>query len=1482
MANIIPKLNLNKTPHLVDNNSLIFAKNIRLDSDGNIHKDYGISSLLTNYIRKNDVLYKHLYSEIAYRLLDDIDKYVNDLLNQGQPIPDIYNPWTEDDTKDSYYTILRYIVDEQFLETRRQAYFIEKDFNIVGVIPDNNAFYLFCVGFITYADITNNNNNNNNESISASGSYHISFIVKYDEEDANHKFSICNCNWKYSGGVIEGCVVNNLTGDTILNIGETKDDNTLIPFKCINLNKSSYTDDESIYTQISNIPITNLNFNGTFDYVIPNGTYQFFIRYKIRENFYTDWFPASREVFAANKESEVTNFGTITKVDTNKDSNYSFIFNVDHLFLQYITLYESFQIGFILTHDNATYGRAWKHFNFNTSVIKFDYNANDATEIEVVEFIKPTYGIYNVKNITSFKNKLYISNYIESNFNENLQNIANNINIDIRTKQSGSGYGDYDVETTNVGGKTYISAIKIPVSQSQTVTKHFNGSGGIIEELMNISVDDTTMYNIIFDSIIRNKDFANLETSEYDFIARLHKDSLTEIQDEIKNNIESQSNFDPTVQNCGPKFSDTIHRITVNDVFCSNMEAAINKIYDTIYYLNYNGEFINKNNIPQNTIVIKIYRNYTWKYFTEEPIDENNTRPRIRALANRIDEGTGYRRVYHDSTVQYSQTIKITFKANPSLINEQNISPFKHYTTLIPYQKYKFYIHFVKQTGETTNGYFCNGVNAGEIEVPYQPTADRLIYPVFDNIVIPDGYVACFFSIFHSAVYSASVFLNRYTKDNNTYIEGRCFDVNARLLPFTSLINCRQDVITNNDNIQNNVKGRYHYSSDSSEGRYFGADGIISFDADNQSSTEYNTFIDNFNANNPNLLYALTDYQSQKDIDVELVKCTPFIKKRGEYDNYIDLNLLGYLCTLPPLNTDRVTQYFSDGSNVYEKDIAGSGSHRIQLKELGKYLDSDPRIIDFPIVASENVNVYSNFNIQYFSTIEDTIPKVSTYYNRRSTDPDDENSNVAIYWKLLKSLTLADFYTLHSMYKDYIRKTYSVYDEKAIIKFDNTIRSSILIDDESEISIFRFNPDDSYNIPTNRGIIVNLLSIGDAILVHTKDSMFKFSGTNTLSGSTGEITTQETEVFDTGVSEIFGSDFGFAGLQNKKDAITTQNGYIFFDRDAKIIYMYSGQNQIIKLSDSIEKLFNYDTIVNIAFANDFYNNRFFVCIMFTNSKSITLSFNFLNNSKSFISLHDFKFDIAFNTKTNCYFIDGYRKNICYIDKTIFGIYNILYTLDGYIYPNKYTQNTEQVYYDRDTTKLVDNPYYVYSAIVDVIFNAGYETVKTLNNIEWCGSIIDKIFKEIDNTDITTLMIAEPTQENHPCTYLRIYSDTCLTDLIDCRQRSNDNRLDRATQQPNKNLIHNQLDSYKYPRYNQGKWTLNYFRNILNANDLDKSNENYDNGRNHDNTSLVDNRFKYISDQHSLIEGKYFVIRFIFDDNADFRLESLTINGTNKL
>lgn len=1468
MANIIPKLNLNKTPNLVEDNSLIFAKNIRLDVDGTIHRDYGVFPLSitkdkksTNYIN---------YKNILNRIISD----VKDELDANPEHAEILDWWAV------MYIKLMYISGQELDNGYKNG-----KHQIVGIIPDSNNFYIFIHGTYQTSD--------DEKDIESAD-----FIIKYDEKE--DRFYPCNCNWNWSGGNINGCVINNLIGETLLNIGETGT-TTLVPFKSINLNQSTFNDDESIYTQVPKIPITNLSYAGNFSCVIPNGVYQFFVRYKIRKDFYTDWFPASGELFVGNKNNVITSFGSLKYTNTHRDSDNSFILSVEHLIDDNKANYESFQIGFILSHDDALYARAWKHFNFNVNNINFDYQAADAIEIEPTDLLKSTYGLYNVGNITSFKNKLYISNYTESEFNDtSLQAYADEIEIDIEKKEGGNTYDGNPVIEATIGNKTVVAGLSI-----DGVDKRFSGNDGIFHEICTTktNANQDTIEEAI-DKCFANSTSINVTSPDLHWIRVIARiDSLTSAQASVRNTYKDSNSSSYRRTYSISFLSNDITGITINGKTASKSNI-LSSIYNVNRYLNENAKFIDASGSINDTIKIRLqrkakvtetYTSYNGGGFqqvtddlieTNPGLDDGLTRPGIGS-STIIGGGSGSSTTTRTFDAIYYQDIDITFVAWQSKYESDNATTLINNTTLIPYQKYKFYMHFVKSTGETTNGFYCS--KAGEIEAPYMPKCSSVIYPVFKNIRIPSGYVACFFSISHTQVNTATIF-NIDDDPNNNVKEGTCFDINMMLVPGSKGIHIKQGTITTSggdiinpdipilpidpdlgieltalnttERVVETYSGQYYMSSDSSLPRYFGADGIVTFDK---------TDIDN-----NKLAYAITDYSISEAEDIELVKCTLYISNRNThgtlfsrtFDDYTKMNLLGFICSVTPLLREVCTKYYSDGSSVYFKrnDADNVGDYNptgtLYLDELNKYNDgdSDKKLANFSLKTSDDVFIYSNYNLNYVTLSEEPKMAIKTYYNRPANSDgqateSQQNDSSTILLRLLSSQLMSDVYTLPSMYKSYLRKTYSLYNDCETTIFNNTVRSSILYGDENRVNLLAFDANDYYNIPTNRGIIINLVAIGDAILVHTQDSMFKFSGSNTLQSSDGEIQPAETQPFNTGVSEVFGSDFGFAGLQVKSDSIITENGYIFFDRDSCIIYMYSGQGQIVKISDSIEKLFRHRNIRNIYFANDFYNNRFFVSIMFYENYvekdeikeriyPVTLSFNVHDQIKSFVSLHDFYYHNAFNTKTKCYFLTSDIQDICTISKEYKACYTKLEIVTDKIYPCKKEQITiKAVPYN--STALTSYNIASYDSIVDVISNSNFETIKTLNTVNWCSNIIDTEYKDINTTDDATLRMAEDINSTTACKYLRIYTDTCMTPLNDFRKVSNNYSISNPS-------------SYKYPRYNQGFWTFNYFRNILNSNG---------------------HKTTYVSDENSLIEGKYFVVRFVFD--SEFKLETLTLNYNNK-
>ena len=65
---------------------------------------------------------------------------------------------------------------------------------------------------------------------------------------------------------------------------------------------------------------------------------------------------------------------------------------------------------------------------------------------------------------------------------------------------------------------------------------------------------------------------------------------------------------------------------------------------------------------------------------------------------------------------------------------------------------------------------------------------------------------------------------------------------------------------------------------------------------------------------------------------------------------------------------------------------------------------------------------------------------------------------------------------------------------------------------------------------------------------------------------------------------------------------------------------------------------------------------------------------------------------------------------------------------------------------------------------------------------------------------------------------------------------------------------NKFNDYKYPYFEKGIYNINYFRDVINKKGIDN-----------------------VSDNKSLIYGKYFIIRFAFPIDYNFKLEDVIIN-----
>lgn len=1381
MAKIISKLNLNKSPQSVENNSLIYAKNIRLLKDGSIGPEGNITSV--------------------YSMIDD---------------------------------------------------------TIVGHIVGNNKIYL----------------------LPSTGGK----IYEYNEQ--NNEVNIIDTNWTYHNGVIDGCVTTNNTGEIILTICESDADD-LIPIKHINLSHAK-PGDESLYTQNPVVPFINLNLEGTYTKTIPNGVYQFFVRFKVRDNFYTNWLPCSKECFAGNHNESKTIQGKLRYTNIHTDASSSFVFNVDIVNEKYSEFYKSFQIGFIISHDDSTVARLWKEFPCDTKKIYFDYDS--VSEYNIDDLLKVNYEIFDVKNIDFFRNKLYISNYKETNFNQEFDVKDINVSLEIASasnkeykfdnlpliKDDSNTYYEYygdnkfidlingetsksnfeeiitknesEVTTTDGGGcRMYCGfddsinpdvywIYKIDATKSKNLFKAFGID--LETDYFDLSLTEGP-FSKVLDLICTHTEYykkgeTNGSKAKSSFIVPTAKTLITNPFNKYVHplqNIDNVSWFDGRSDSYEEFWIDSYPQYKyarfledkalstelMNDYLKKFVTSIQNNIFGETRYLVtkvkllYGAKEIVIKSVGDPSVasdyecikscvsVEDVYA-YLNTFLTNiKGVDPNN-------IENYWYEDNYYKGPITSLAVEYtiltakvsgsSDTIYVdTTKVNSSkIINLSiNTSYFNNdykvgqHNTLLPFTSYEFFIHYVKNNSIITNG---TSIGVYSINQPNEKETLSILYPSFKNIHKVDNYSGWFISCIKKANEVCKCF-DYYYKDGRHYVS--CIEEDAMLSKSSDNITL---ILGGTEDEPKTIttEAKYYSSGSTDPLSMFGGTGCISWTDDDcldVSGNLSNLIEEGMTIWLKNKSEANSNYVQQ------LTKITPIIDiNTDHYEDYENMNLPGYAGIVYKLNNEVASSLYVVGTDVYNKETTDTD---IIVNQNTSYI---------PNVSSKQNYIQSNFNINYLSLTEEIVPRI-----RNAKDDSGNFKNICLS---INSLTSSDIYELQSMYRSYPRKYFSPVEDNTITEFNNTIRCSDVNTDEVYRNIFKFEATNYYNIPCNKGIIVNMFSIANNIYVHTQHSLYKFSGYTSLTAKDGEVSTKESDAFDTGISEIFDAENGFGGLSKKSHSLITYNAYIFYDASTKILYAYGGEGQMSDISRSIHKIFD-KYVEDVIFVEDYYNDRFFVNIKNSNG-NICLSYNFV--SKSFISIHDFDFYEGFSSRGHCYFLNKNKKDIYRFEFNKICDYNDFKKTSILTYLNS---NTEE-------------------SCIDIIYNQDYEKIKSLNYINWiCCAINDFITKN--------LMAEEDIDFKYAGTKLLIYSDQCNTELIDLIDSNGNPKISN-------NASINDTESFKYPRYNCGVWSLNYFRDIRNDNDL----------------------FKYggYSDNKSLIYGKYFVVRFIFKDH-NFKLENLHFN-----
>ena len=1407
------------------------------------------------------------------------------------------------------------------------------NYNIVGhIVGLDNKIYFFC------------------------HTKDVSKIVEYDEVEETA--TELTTTWTYSGGEIDGYVNTNQSGEKILTIGEYLPNGSEIPLKHINLKFANI--EQSLYSQAPKCPTANLVLKDTYVKTIPNGVYVFFIRYKIRKDVYTNWFLCSRPIFGGTSEKITTLQGGLSYINLHKDSAKSFVFQLDFVneIEQNRDKYKEFQLGFIITHDEATDARIWKHFNISDFVVTkphyhesgyddenliyFDYE--DVKEANIDDLLETTYELYNVRNVTAFKNKLYISNYIESNFNpDELNTLANCVSLtEVHSRGSDLNYKNLKLHGVDLsyndtkgyydslaGGGNILSYLardsfnyditklsKTNTKEKQDIVKFdiiwksdYNPDIAIVYNIYNYIYEkqifgpdyaepyifteyfghiyeglgikqvaegnnlwvyqrstnkhpwDDLGLTFAFGSFSTNdsgKNYARQGCSYFNkfsygqwgidptfgwvtrdsgFTTAARSAMITKLKEDIANKsfwgkaylevtsganiytIDYQDRMDlDNYAGYGSDIvtlSDSYFSIeTISDYLKNRIQGWVyNAISDSNIFkgIDENGTpiiVINGEEIRVNSISVK-FKKFEFSLETDDAEDtEENIYKHCRVTLQTTDYVSLCTFIIKSSALNVSDTAGNAVQAS----------------TLMPLSTYQPYIHFVDEHNIITNGIKLPKVKT------YAAQSDTDIITL--NYAISNLPTNNYKSFFISLANIGDLVIEGfdYTKDPNNSNRHiiHCIEID------TMLYNINDNItIKNASGTTITTTAKYYSSGSNYPPLAFGNCGYVSWE-DTTSSYA-----------NSRLYIIITRNKASENIN-ELVKASSYIPLANTTDTAIPDGYYGsWLCLVKKPSFTLSSSCYVSGKDVY----AVNRTAALSLSEFKSFIQVQDSVTYF---------VRSNFNLNYLSLTEDITDTIFTV--------GAASAGVKQVAKVINSAILSFIYELKSMYKDFSNKYFRPYDTDYKIDFDNTIRVSHVLSDETfNNSIFKFSAEDYYNVPTDRGIIVNLFSIGNNIFVHTKLGFYKFDANQTIMASNEDITLQESEPFEIGISQIFDSEFGYGGINNKEAGCITFDSYFFYDQFSNHIFAYSGNGQVQLIDGSINKLLTIYKPIFCRTLHDDANHRILFEFITSKYDSFTLSFNY--KAKSFVSFHDITLENAFASRNSAY---SYKSSICKLFDTTNDITTQIYDKDLNLL-NIFGGATKAciIRFGATTQPGIGTSFGVAVLIYPREFvreNVEFVTIDA-NTIQ---TPIVNIEEEIEGVDeaphsyyYDLIEVPQHLRVN-PINKMFIITDCCVstpvTGTVDDTKRP-----DSLKDNPS---IPNALLDYKGFKYDAGSWNSDYFRNALND----------------DNVYGYPNQPRYgqtpNSDNNSLVYGKYFIIVLDFITSTPIKLENIFIN-TNK-
>lgn len=1238
--------------------------------------------------------------------------------------------------------------------------------NIVGVIPCNKEIVIF----------TSDNR-----------------IIR--KEDNSDDVYIVDTNWHWSGGKITGTFTYNYKDELVLVVAESEA-TVDVPLKSFIIHEYSspveniryYTSPNQTYATEEIIPKVNCVATVKDGGELVCGVYTFFIRYEIDKENYTKWFQITGDINIIHqmqsKRYSHTYYGTGNNPIEQSVIKETFNVNSDNISTHAIQLHlllddltetniGKAQIGYIIKRKGDVQGRIEGLYDLTNGLDILIRNNSYIEEEAIDSLLESPHQFYNVKNAVTYNNRLYLANYKEYDNTNYKPKTSVTIAVDDGseitpdTDQHADGsppnaisydlkfrlFCDYNNATYRrdyFGTDINIYNLQVGIESGLVINP-----SQFIAKLAKYIPIGTEGYGLQFldttDSSFLEHNHAVLVFNKY-----LYTDPIT-----LQPIYETIGLYDTQASGTTPSLP-----LGITVISDYQIEADIDTIEpdNSTLYILHNGK---RYDMFGGDTAWNVFIHHQVDNISDESLSEDYiidlTGEEIGDIRKECRHTIRLRLAYAEGTPVYTDTILPTGEDGVTPTTGVLATPSANTRTLIPYQKYNFFIHYIRPDGSCTPGFHI-------ADKSYSCTYGNKIVPRFSAKKPADtDFVGYFISY------------EEVERDTDTML-----------------------IIDENDDILSVTNALYEYNLDILRGNRIIVAGVTYYITPNTLK-----FIENRLTENHIEFDTTTDvadiadiHGAKEDIGI-LIFIKTLVEARYNKKEKILYRLTRNIYTwntavacedyLPDFyDRQTIIAYFTDTTD-YTNDliIDPAIKYVFGFKDVLNSNSSSGKVVYnlryyFPQMYSKYptsaMNVKQDFLRSAVVLAQDTVTVTDD-----DTTTSTTNDTLAINTVVTPD-RLHDFLELQSAYKAKPSKVYINYREDNISQFNKTVYRSDVCSDESLVNGFRhFEANNYKNILENKGSITNIVGIGLYLIIHTEYSLFVFDRSPKL---TQRNQLDIPDAFDIDYQEVMPANEGYGGLADKNESIITKHGYIWFDRTSKYIFRYDN-GKVDIMSGDINNFIKYIEPTTVRFAEDTIHNRLMICIYYSGGdKFVTLSYNFITNT--YISLHDYKFTHNYRTYNKSYVWDENIPNKLYVFTDEHNCsYGALESKQDYIFDCITSEPTEENPNNGDI-----RPY------VDIICNEQPNVNKQLDAISYVLDIIKGSGYSFD--------IVKPTEENLNRRYsgreLRIYTDETDTENLD---------IDVKQSAPRREDMTSYADTWRYPVYDKGKWLLNYFRNRIN-------------------------------------------------------------------